>query len=136
MGKRLALPVIARNGVMDFFAYDVRAPLLPNRYGIMEPAPGARHVLTLSLGAVLVPLVAFDGEGNRLGMGGGFYDRHFAAAPDGLRPLLIGVAHETQRAQSLPVETWDVPLDAVLTDAGWQTFGKRPGFRPISPGGT
>lgn len=128
MGKRLALPVIARDGGMDFFAYKVTAPLLPNRFGIMEPTPGARHVPTLSLGAVLTPLVAFDANGNRLGMGGGFYDRHFGAMPSRLRPLLIGVAHESQHAQRLPAASWDVPLDAVLTDAGWHGFSTRSGF--------
>ena len=128
MGKRLALPVIRRDGGMDFFAYDAAAPLLANIYGIEEPAPGARHVPTLSLGVVLTPLVAFDDDGNRLGMGGGFYDRHFGRTPPRLRPLLIGVAHELQRAPALPAKPWDVPLDAVLTDAGWHGFSKRLGF--------
>lgn len=129
MGKRLALPVIRRDGGMDFFAYDAAAPLLANRFGIEEPAPGARHVPTLSLDVVLTPLVAFDGNGNRLGMGGGFYDRHFGAVPTALRPLLIGVAHEVQHAPALPAAPWDVPLDGVLTDAGWHGFSNRLGFR-------
>jgi len=127
MGKRLALPVIARDRRMDFFAFDAAAPLVANVYGIEEPAPGARHVPTLSLNAVLTPLVAFDPNGNRLGMGGGFYDRHFGRMPSALRPLLIGVAHAVQYAPSLPAASWDVPLDAVLKDAGWRGFTKRAG---------
>ena len=125
MGKRLTLPVIAPGGRMDFFAYDAGKALVSNIYGIREPAPGARHVPTLALDVVLTPLVAFDGNGNRLGMGGGFYDRHFGPMPAGLRPLLVGVAHELQGASSLPAAAWDVPLDAVLTDAGWRGFSKR-----------
>lgn len=128
MGKQLALPVIKRDGNMDFFDYDVSAPLFANRFGIDEPAPGARYVPTLSLNVVLTPLVAFDDGGNRLGMGGGFYDRHFAGAAAGLRPLLVGVAHAAQRAPSLPAAPWDQPLDAVLTECGWQVYSKRVGF--------
>ena len=127
-GKRLALPVIERDGIMDFFAYEANTPLVANRYGILEPAPGASHVQTLALDLVLTPLVAFDGSGNRLGMGGGFYDRHFERLPEGLRPLLIGIAHEAQRAPALPAASWDLPLDAVLTEAGWHGFSKRLGF--------
>ena len=134
MGKRLALPVVRPKGGMDFFAFDARAPLVANMFGIEEPAPGARHVPTLSLDVVLTPLVAFDENGNRLGMGGGFYDRHFGAVPTPLRPLLIGVAHELQRAPNLPAAPWDVPLDAVLTDAGWHGFSKRLGFRETTAG--
>ena len=127
-GKRLALPVIQRDGIMDFFAYEATMPLVPNRYGILEPAPGANHVPTLALDLVLTPLVAFDNCGNRLGMGGGFYDRHFGRLPSGLRPLLIGIAHEAQRAPTLPAAPWDLPLDGVLTEAGWHGASKRLGF--------
>ena len=129
MGKHLALPVIGRDQRMDFFAYDFQTRLVPNRYGILEPAPSACYIRTLALDLVLTPLVAFDERGNRLGMGGGFYDRHFAGTPPGMRPLLVGVAHELQRAESLPTAPWDQPLDAVLTEAGWQTISKRVGFQ-------
>ena len=64
---------------------------------------------------VLVPLVAFDETGQRLGQGGGFYDRAIAAA-GASRPLLIGVAHAFQQVRSVPVEAWDMPLDAVVTE--------------------
>ena len=132
MGKRLALPVIGRWGNMSFRAYDATTPLAANAYGIEEPVAGGRPLSTLSLDVVLTPLVAFDGNGNRLGMGGGYYDRHFGAAPTSLRPLLIGVAHQLQCAPSLPAAPWDVPLDAVLTESGWRGFSKRLGF----PGNT
>jgi len=72
---------------------------------------------------VLVPLVAFDDAGNRLGMGAGYYDRSFAfrrAAPS--PPLLVGVGYEFQRVPALAAQPWDVPLDAVLTERGLQRF--------------
>ena len=83
---------------------------------------------TRALDLVLAPLVAFDDQGHRLGMGGGFYDRHFGGLPERLRPLLVGVAHEIQRADALPTQPWDMPLDGILTEAGWRTFSPRMGF--------
>ena len=128
MGKLLALPVVERSNRMSFFAHRLEAPLIHNRFGIEEPAPGARWINTRALDLVLAPLVAFDHQGNRLGMGGGFYDRHFGSLPVSLRPLLVGVAHEVQRAEALPAAPWDVPLDGILTEAGWRTFSQRMGF--------
>ena len=68
--------------------------------------------------------MAFDPRGNRLGMGGGFYDRAFArvlrARP--LRPRLVGLAHGFQQVDSLPAEPWDIPLDAIATDATLLSF--------------
>ncbi len=113
---------------MSFFAHRLEAPLARNRFGIEEPLPGTPWINTRALDLVLAPLVAFDDHGHRLGMGGGFYDRHFGGLSDGLRPLLIGIAHEVQRADALPAAPWDVPLDGILTEAGWRTFSPRMGF--------
>jgi 5-formyltetrahydrofolate cyclo-ligase len=75
---------------------------------------------------LFLPLVAFDDHGNRLGMGAGYYDRYIGRQPAGLRPLLVGLAHETQRASAdLPARSWDARLDAVVTEAGWQAFSAR-----------
>ena len=143
MGKLLALPVIERSlqageregsasrrssNRMSFFAHRPEAPLTRNRFGIEEPPPGAPWINTRALDLVLAPLVAFDHQGNRLGMGGGFYDRHFGALPERLRPLLVGVAHEVQRVDLLRTAPWDVPLDGILTEAGWRTFSPNLGF--------
>ncbi|MYH14314.1 MAG: 5-formyltetrahydrofolate cyclo-ligase [Gammaproteobacteria bacterium] len=129
MGKLLALPVVERSSYrMSFFAHRLEAPLTRNHFGIEEPAPGAPWINTRALDLVLAPLVAFDDQGNRLGMGGGFYDRHFGALPERLRPLLVGVAHEVQRADALPAAPWDVPLDGILTEAGWRAFSPRLGL--------
>jgi 5-formyltetrahydrofolate cyclo-ligase len=68
---------------------------------------------------VLLPLVAFDPQGGRLGMGGGYYDRTFAflnGQKGGQKPKLIGLAHHFQQIPKLPIESWDVPLNAIVTD--------------------
>jgi 5-formyltetrahydrofolate cyclo-ligase len=91
-----------------------------NRFGIPEPVTAKRQwrrATTLDL--ILVPLVAFDNQGNRLGMGGGFYDRTLAFRRRRLhwhRPLLVGVGYEFQRVDRLEVSPWDVPMDAVITE--------------------
>ena len=110
----LALPVLADGG-MFFARYRADGQLLNNRYGIPEPQPASPIEPTV----VLAPLVAFDNHGQRLGMGGGYYDRYFAAAPKVRR---IGIAHECQRVDALPVSRNDVPLAVVVTECGWHTF--------------
>ncbi|SHF85874.1 5-formyltetrahydrofolate cyclo-ligase [Microbulbifer donghaiensis] len=88
-----------------------------NRFRIPEPLRG--HTLPpAQLDVVLVPLVAFDPSGARLGMGAGFYDRTFALKRlfRGAGPALIGAAHQLQCVAHLPTESWDIPLDAVVTE--------------------
>ena len=73
-----------------------------------------------------MPLVAFDLEGNRLGMGGGFYDRtlaYLAQRHHWRKPHLLGTAFELQRFGKLPNQPWDVPLDGVVTEAAYRSFG-------------
>ena len=97
-------------------------PLESNQYGIPEPPKGKREVSPETLCAVLVPLVAFDPRGNRLGMGAGYYDRSFAFLrehPTVSRPALIGTAWEFQQVAELQAHKWDVPLDATVTEKGW-----------------
>lgn len=87
-----------------------------NRFGIPEPV-AERRVPGWTLDLVLLPLVAFDAAGNRLGMGGGFYDRTFdVRRPRAHRPRLIGLAHALQEVAALPAEDHDVPLDGIATD--------------------
>ena len=121
--KILALPVVNTPGNMSFFAYRPGASLIVNRYNIPEPAAGAAFIDGRSLGIVLVPLVAFDAFGVRLGMGVGYYDRYLGSLPAQLRPRIIGIAHEVQRsADPLPFDDWDVPMDGIVTERGWQPF--------------
>ena len=116
-GVAFAVPVLAC-GTMRFAAYRADEALRQGRHGLCEPANPA----LLRPALVLAPLVAFDARGNRLGMGGGHYDRYFAEHP---RAERIGVAHECQRTAELPVDPWDVRLDAVVTEQGWQWFDNR-----------
>ncbi len=123
LGKQIYLPVLNLrfHKRLWFAAYRDGDPLQPNRFGIPEPVVPfgqLRHPMQLDL--VLTPLVAFDGQGNRLGMGGGFYDRSFAFLHHRnhwRRPHLLGTAHHFQQCtQPLPAQSWDVPLSGISTD--------------------
>lgn len=122
MGKRVYLPVLLPHGEnrLWFARYTPDTQLIRNRFGIPEPARAAHtRIAPLALDLVLTPLVAFDAHGQRLGMGGGFYDRSFAYLlrhNRWLRPRLIGLAYDFQRQARLPHQPWDVPLHAVATD--------------------
>ena len=97
-----------------------------NRFGIYEHGSRDR-VRAQQLDILFVPLVAFDAQGNRLGMGGGFYDASLAYLCHRRvfrKPKLIGVAYDFQRVASLPCEDWDVPLQAVLTDRALYRFNQ------------
>lgn len=120
-GVHFYLPVLhpIHSGQLAFCRYDAHTPMAPNRFGIPEPVFHHRLIRPAwSLDVILMPLVGFDDQGGRLGMGGGFYDRTlaFTRVRPRLRPTLIGLAHELQRVDRLPTEPWDVPLDAVVTD--------------------
>ena len=101
-----------------FVRFDKKTPLVRNKYGIFEPSlKKAKAVPVWTLNVICLPLVAFDGQGHRLGMGGGYYDRSFSKQRLMIRaPLLIGTAHSFQQVSELPAEVWDIPLDAVITE--------------------
>ena len=125
-GRHIYLPVITRDGRLSFHRWRPQAPMRRNRYGIMEPATASRHRLDAhALDLVLTPLVGFDPQGNRLGMGGGFYDRTFAyqrLMRHWRYPPLVGLAYEFQEIQMLQREPWDVPLAGIITPAGMRRF--------------
>lgn len=120
-GVQFYLPVLhpIHAGRLVFSPYNQDTALSRNRFGIPEPAfsHGLRRP-PWALDAVLFPLVGFDENGGRLGMGGGFYDRTFAFSRlrPRLAPKLIGIAHDCQKVAKLPVEPWDVPLHGVVTE--------------------
>ena len=120
-GCELYLPAIAdyRRRRMEFRRYSRDARLRSNRYGIAEPERGAPRVAVRQLDLVLLPLVAVDPSGTRLGTGAGFYDRylhHLRTGRRWRRPKLIGLGYEFQRVGQLAARAWDVPLDALLTE--------------------
>lgn len=103
---------------MLFVRYRGNGNLTPNRWGIREPLLRAQECIKpQQLDLVVVPLVAFDRQGHRLGMGKGYYDRAFAfRCQTAGKPFLLGLAHECQLTDKiLPVAAWDVDLDAALT---------------------
>ena len=113
LGHQLALPcVVAARSALVFRAWHAGDPLQPNAYGIAEPLAGAPEVVP---GAALVPLLAFDASGHRLGYGGGYYDRTFEVLP---RMRLIGVAYSGQEISVVPREAHDHRLDAIVTENG------------------
>lgn len=108
-------------GNLLFMRYDQQTALTINRLRIPEPPLDIRHLLPLAeLDVMIVPLVAFDKAGQRLGMGGGFYDRTLQNWPQhGFLP--VGLAHDCQQVEQLPVAEWDVPLPALITPSKiWQ----------------
>ena len=125
-GRHCYAPVILGNrkdSILRFAPWDGVRPWRLNRYAIPEPAVSPlRFRRPEQLDLIFLPLVAFDAAGRRLGMGGGFYDRTLMARrlrQHWRRPHLIGIAHECQRVDEVPVDDWDVPLDGILTDQGF-----------------
>lgn len=122
MKKKCYLPILSppfRRHLLYFGRYRQGDPLVANQYGIAEPKVAPRHWLPgRRLDLVLTPLVAFDTQGNRLGMGGGYYDRTFAylrSRNRWRRPKLVGIAYDFQQVDQLGSAAWDVPLSAVAT---------------------
>ncbi|HEJ9097695.1 5-formyltetrahydrofolate cyclo-ligase [Serratia odorifera] len=125
MNKQLYLPVLHpfSAGHLLFLRYSAETPMTHNRFNIAEPQLDVRNVLpTRQLDIVLAPLVAFDHTGQRLGMGGGFYDRTLQHWQHG-GPYPIGLAHDCQQVDALPAEHWDIPLPEIITPStvwAWQ----------------
>ena len=122
-GKQCYLPVLGlRPGNRLWFVpYEPATALVNNRFGIAEPLHQRRdrQLKPHQLDLICMPLVAFDKNGNRLGMGGGFYDRTLSflrQRHSWHKPRLLGLAYEFQRQDSLPRQNWDVPLDAIATE--------------------
>lgn len=103
-------------------------PLVPNRYSIPEPRLRQRRLrLPWALDLLLLPLVGFDAQCHRLGMGGGYYDQTLAYLRQRTHwkpPRLIGIAHECQRVERLEPQPWDIPMDAIATEA--RMYWRRP----------
>ena len=115
--KEVYLPVLHpfSSGNLLFLRYQQDSKLVSNAFGILEPKLDVTKVCPLTeLDIICTPLVAFDETGARLGMGGGFYDRSLAHWQQSkLYPL--GLAHDCQLVENIPVESWDIPLPEIIT---------------------
>ena len=119
-GARLGLPAILDKTTIVFRELVRGAELIDMGFGTFGPGPDAE---VLDPSVMLVPLAAFDGRGQRIGYGAGYYDRAIARLIErGMKPKLIGVAFGCQRIETVPNETHDMPLDAILTESGLQAF--------------
>lgn len=125
-GVRLALPFVQEDPThadspggtsICYRRWSGDSDLRPNRYGILEPV-GTLEIGVAEVDLALIPLVAWDAAGGRLGMGASFYDRLFQPFAGEARPLRMGVAYRAQQVERVPREPWDVSLHMVLTESG------------------
>lgn len=121
-GKQVYIPILHpfSHKQLLFTRLNATTPLVKNKYGISEPRLNVTDVIPyLQLDLVCSPLVAFDLAGNRLGMGGGYYDRTFSQhqfVRDGQQPpYVLGLAHDCQQHANLPIAPWDMPIKEIIT---------------------
>ncbi|MCD6055738.1 MAG: 5-formyltetrahydrofolate cyclo-ligase [Gammaproteobacteria bacterium] len=124
--KAAYLPVVTPiQSQLCFAPYRQNTPLIRNSFGILEPEANLGIIIDPALlDIVIVPVVAFDNQGHRLGRGGGYYDKTFSFLRKQFlhKPRLIGLAYAFQEQAQLPVDEWDIALSAVITEQGVQTF--------------
>ena len=109
---QISLPKIKKNFQMDFFHWSTKDPLSINKYGIPEPT--TNKVIQPCI--LLVPLVAFDKNLNRIGYGGGFYDRYIKKIRKNKKIVTIGLAFSFQEIKKIPVKKYDTKLDFIITN--------------------
>lgn len=118
-GQQFLLPLLGAERQLRFAPWQAGDAVEPNRHGIPEPVHVPAPLAPFQLDLVLVPLLAFDRRGQRLGHGGGYYDRSFAFLNEQTRPtepLLVGIGYDFQELESIEPARWDVPLDFIATD--------------------
>lgn len=117
--KRIFAPVIDGHGDMTFRNLQPETTVTRNRFGIWEPE-SEFQIDPSDLDVVVTPLVAFDNACNRIGMGGGYFDRHFAflrSRRSWLRPKLIGLAFDCQKVEKITPNRWDIRLSRVVSES-------------------
>lgn len=113
--REAALPVVVnRHAALEFHAWQPDMPMKTGHHQIAEPT--SERIVIPDL--LFVPCVGFDADGYRLGYGGGYYDRTLAAWPAHRKPVTVGIAYEACRTEALDHEAHDIPLDAIVTEAG------------------
>lgn len=125
LGKKCYIPKVntEKERAMDFLPYTGQDSVQKGTFGILEPVGDAEEAVAPSkLSLVFMPLVAFDGKGNRLGMGGGYYDTFFANFSKKKRPELVGLAYNFQKVPEIPTEEWDLQMNAVVTPNHYLSF--------------
>lgn len=123
-GWSVWIPVVRSDTEMDFARLEIGEDLVENRFGISEPARPTERCTASELDMIVVPCVAFDRYGHRLGMGAGFYDRALSGTrpgptdrdPSDGKPVLVGVGFDFQFVDRLAADPWDVPMDLIVTD--------------------
>ncbi len=124
--KNIYLPVVTKTpGEMRFQRWSPNIPLFKNRYGILQPEANiAAQISSQSLDIALIPLLAFDRHGHRLGMGGGYYDRAFSWRnhPNESSTKLVGIGFNCQFINDFDSEEWDVTIDYAITETGLHDF--------------
>ena len=108
----ISLPKVKNNSFMDFFTWSQNDPLIINKYGIPEPVSSK----IVYPDVLLVPLVAFDKKLNRLGYGGGFYDRYLKRIKNIKKTIIIGLAYSFQKVKKIPINKNDIKLDFIVTE--------------------
>ena len=108
----ISLPIIRENKQMDFFEWTNKDPLKINEYGIAEPISQNKVLPDI----IFVPLVAYDNYLNRLGYGGGFYDRYLEKIDKIKKTLKIGLAFSYQKLKKIPINKYDKKLDLIITE--------------------
>jgi len=109
---KISLPVIKKNFQMDFYTWSLTEPLKINRYGI--PEPESKNIVYPDV--LLIPLVAFDKNLNRLGYGGGYYDRLIKKVSKKKKIIKIGLAFSIQEIDKVPINAYDQKLDYIVTN--------------------
>ena len=119
--KIISLPIIENNNQMDFYEWSKDNPLKINKYGIIEPLSQKKVYPDI----LLVPLLAFDKQLNRLGYGGGFYDRYIEKIENKKKVFKIGFSFSFQELKEVPVNNYDKKLDLIITERGlifWEFY--------------
>ena len=125
--KSFYLPILSKTNKnhLEFALYNAQTPMKLNRFNIPEPDVAEEELLTdpKKLDAVIMPMVAIDRCGNRIGMGGGFYDRTFEfRKSENCRPILIAFAYDFQLIEEQVPQAWDVPTDFIALESEFITL--------------